>query len=59
MKKLGFTDRYPSGHESIHSTGSFNMTALEESTKDPDYAHRYNGMDISLYPSERKMVVHQ
>ena len=45
MKKLEFTDRYASGHlkKNIHSIGSFNMTALKEATKDPDYAHGYGG----------------
>jgi len=45
MKKLKFTERYASGHlkKNIHSIGSFNMTALKEATKDPDYAHGYGG----------------
>lgn len=47
MKKPGinFSDRYQSGHlkKNIHSIGSFNMTALKEATKDPDYAHGYGG----------------
>ena len=45
MRKLKFTERYQSGHlkKSIHSIGSFNMTALKEATKDPDYAHGYGG----------------
>ncbi len=45
MKKLKFTERYQSGHlkKNIHSIGSFNMTALKEATKDPDYAHGYGG----------------
>ena len=45
MKKIGFTERYTSGHlkKNIHSIRSFNMTALKEATKDPDYAHGYGG----------------
>jgi len=45
MNKLKFTERYQSGHlkKNIHSIGSFNMTALKEATKDPDYAHGYGG----------------
>jgi len=45
MKKLKFTERKTNGHlkKNIHSIGSFNMTALKEATKDPDYAHGYGG----------------
>ena len=45
VKKLGFTEKKPSGHlkKNIHSIGSFTITALKEATKDPDYAHGYAG----------------
>jgi len=45
MKKLGYAERKTNGHlkKSIHSIRSFNMTALKEATKDPDYAHGYGG----------------
>jgi len=45
MKKLGFTERKTNGHlkKNIHSIRAFNMTALKEATKDPDYAHGYGG----------------
>jgi len=45
MKKLKFTETKTEGHlkKSIHSIGSFNMTAMKEATKDPDYAHGYGG----------------
>ncbi len=45
VKKLGFTEKYASGHlkKNIHSIGSFTITALKEATKDPDYAHGYTG----------------
>ncbi len=45
MKRLGFTERKTNGHlkKNIHSIRAFNMTALKEATKDPDYAHGYGG----------------
>jgi hypothetical protein len=45
MKKLQFTERKTNGHlkKNIHSIRAFNMTALKEATKDPDYAHGYGG----------------
>jgi len=45
MRKLEFTERKKSGRlkKNIHSVRAFNMTALKEATKDPDYAHGYGG----------------
>jgi len=45
MKRLGFTEKKTNGHlkKNIHSIRAFNMTALKEATKDPDYAHGYGG----------------